>query len=338
MNALLLLLVCEVTAPLGPYARPGVPVPLVVKGETEIVVEGWRYAAEPLTIVHPPVVPCVVRNAAGKELLRLEAVPDKTLLVGVEGAVPPDYAARIPRPDGYDVRAVSIDPTHKVGLGLFDRVVTRDRLQAEPKELKPPARPRRGNIAPAVYDLIPEPAGASGALLAARLIGIAAAIVMAIQILLYGRGLVSARFARWSLGFVAVVGALAGAAGAYSEYTPVFEARIVIRGTPNDFAYRCFGALGPGAEIVPGRSWTPLFYRSAGQPWWTDGTRRMSIPPGVLRLFLDRDPPPSPVPIDAKDGPKGLRALAPPGPGRIRVAPWTGGNPTIAWVMLLPRN
>ena len=77
--------------PLGPYARPGTPVLLRSDGAREVSLDGWRFQLRTgVTWVHPPRVPCVVRDAAGQELVTLAVVPEGMRFVGVVGAVPPD--------------------------------------------------------------------------------------------------------------------------------------------------------------------------------------------------------------------------------------------------------
>jgi len=370
VTAALLLLLLEVTAPLGPYARPGVPVPLIVKNETVLDLEGWKYAAtSPLTLVHPPVVPCTVRDANGKELLRLEAVPEKTLLVGVQGQAPPDYAERIPRAEGWKVIVVpGVDPAaarrHLYSLAVFDRVVFRARSAEEfanPAELVPLAL-RRPNRAPEVYDAIPRSDGPSDALGLARLIGIGAGAVLALQILLAWRGFTSLKVTVLGIGFVALAGALFGVLTVSASYEPIelFRIDVQIRSAPPPdkdgvsrvdatlirLGYACYVARGPGGVAVPERGWTPLFYRAPGDPWWSGPDRKMEIEEGVMRLFLIGSQE-SAAPGEAGDGEAAAdlselaKWLQPPGEWQVSILGWhreKGRSPRTALISFRPRN
>ena len=71
-------------APLGTFARVGVPVLLTTNGEVSIA--GWRWRGDGRVLVYPPQLPTTVQGADGR--LELRAVGEGQLLVGVVGPIP----------------------------------------------------------------------------------------------------------------------------------------------------------------------------------------------------------------------------------------------------------
>lgn len=277
MTGLLLLLIAEVSAPLGPYARPGVPVLLVTKGETELVVEGWRYKAAPWTIVHPPFLPCTVCNAEGKELLRLVPVPTTDEFIGTTGS-------------GGDTRvhieAAKLSKRYWRCLDLFDDVVGEAPIIDEWRRAGGGRGiPRVGNIAPDVYDLVASPQEPSAAWALAKLI-----------ILVTGIALGSLVFLGAHVGLVALVVLLGGAVALLAPGER-FEAAVameieVIYHLPEATRKRVFvahTAVGGGASVTPRPQSVPLFYRAAADPWWESVERSCPLEPGVIRLFLTEE-------------------------------------------------
>jgi hypothetical protein len=297
VSALLLLMLCAVSSPLGPDARPGVPVALVVKGEAEIVVDGWRYPGEPLTVVYPATLPCTVRAADGRELLRLEPVPKDTLLVGLEdGASLPDAPGRLSTP----IRTAGLAAEDWPCLDVFDHViaprsgpaleawvwaggtVTRPGEPADPRVL-PALRP--GNRGRPVYDVMPSPEAESAAARTMRLVVWGAGTVMALQVLLLRRR----RFAAGLVG-VALVGAVVGFVRTRADYDPVLVTRIHVHyegGTWfRERIYTAYAAASPTSFEAPARG-VPVFYRAPGDPWWPAADRRCPLEPGIIRLFVE---------------------------------------------------
>ncbi len=121
--------VAEVSAPLGPYARPGIPLPLHSDEDTTVSVDGWTYRlrANEITYVAPMRAPCSVRDEKGNELLRLEAVPAGFMLAAWIGDGPEDLATRMKGLDDQGVVLVRLKPNKVVlwrAYDLFDRVYT----------------------------------------------------------------------------------------------------------------------------------------------------------------------------------------------------------------------
>lgn len=281
MTGLLLLLLAEVSAPLGPYARPGVPVLLVTKGETELVIEGWRYKAEPLTIVHPPFLPCTVHNAEGKELLRLEQVPPRKL-IGTTGS-------------GFDLEGgpmqVHIEVAMFPGvywrcLDVFDEVVgTAPMIDAWKRAGGDREIPRVGNIAPDVYDLVDMPVGASPAWGTARLVIVVTSVVLGALVLL-----------RAHLGLIALVAVFGAAAGLLApraefdaEVATELEILYHLPGSTRRRVFTAHTAVAGNAHVTPHPQSVPLFYRAAADPWWNGVDRSCALEPGVIRLFLTEE-------------------------------------------------
>jgi hypothetical protein len=322
-------------APLGPYARPGIPVLLRSETPREVWVGEWRFdIGVGVTWVHPPHVPCVVRDREGGELLSLAAVPEDARLVGVVGDVP--------RGLGASVRAVRIRPQglraqHWRALDLFDRIVvtappTGDspwvaaltdwvraggslvapknplplgsglgRVYARLEDAGPvlePRIPRAGNVRPDVYDLVPPPARRSRALRAARWIVVGAGAAFALQILLAALGRMRRRLLLEGLLVVALLGGAVGLVRTRSDYTPVARGRIEVAyiggGVERRRTYMAFVHAGPHAVAPLAGAHTPILYRAGGDPWWVTPASGAPLEAGVTRVFLVEQVRPAP--------------------------------------------
>jgi hypothetical protein len=282
----LLLLLCEVSAPLGPYARPGVPVPLVVdakaRGMTDYLeVDGQRYfLLRPVTLVHPAALPCRVSDASGKELLRLEPVPEGRTLVGTTGAG--DDAADGPLRVQIDLRALGA--LHWPCLDLFDVVEAPGEAIADRWHKAGGGRiPRTGNVLPEVYDGLPAPVPAARVWPTARLFLLAFALVLAAQLLLRAR--------LGPLAAVALAATLLGAVVTRQKYDPLARARIEIvyrpaaSGPARVRMFDALSAVGPGARADAPEGAGPVFYQSGNTGWFRDDGS-YSLEPGVTRLFV----------------------------------------------------
>ena len=182
-----------------------------------------------------------------------------------------------------------------------------------------------------------------------RLVGIAAAAVLAVQVLLAWRGLTSRKATALWIGFVAFAGALMGAVATRAAYSPLelFRIDVEIEATPERrWSYLCYVAHGPDGVVIPETGWTPLFYRAAGDPWWSGPDRKMEIEAGVMRLFLARDPLDE-APAGLEDGlaAADLRELAqrlrPPGDWEVTISGWDRDTVRIrrsARISFRPRN
>jgi hypothetical protein len=322
-----LLLLCAVATaqdppPLGPFARPGVPV--LIDGREEVFLDGWTFELDGLTVIHPPRVPF---RACGHEFREVRA---GKLLVGVAGATV--EAGRGVRIVPVSLRGLQLE--HWRALDLFDRIVVGAGVNAgvearralvhwvraggclvtagwqpfdeclgrfstavsldEALRKAGPVRslliPRPGNVRPDIYTLLPRPTEPSPALAAARWTVLGTAVALAIQLLLAARGLISRRALLLGLGAVALLGALVGLARTRADYEPTAGGRIEVRyrdeGTVRIRSYALFTAVGPGASVTAGPDWTPVLFRAGGDAWWPDGSRHCPLADGVIRVFL----------------------------------------------------
>ncbi|MHC4223081.1 MAG: hypothetical protein ACYSUN_03740 [Planctomycetota bacterium] len=322
-----LLLLCAVAAaeeppPLGPYARPGVPV--LVDGREEVTLDGWTFELDGLTMIHPPRTPF---RACGHEF---REVPAGVLLVGVAGATlePKDGQRIIP----VNLRGLRLQ--HWRALDLFDRIVLGGGAtpSAEARSslvqwvraggclvavgLQPfdqglgqlstaisleealrkagPVRPllisRPGRVRPDIYALLRHPNEPPPALAAARWIVIGTTVALVVQLLLGAYGLISKRALLLGFGAVALLGALVGLVRTRADYEPVARGRVEVRyrdgGTVRIRNYRVFTAVGPGASVRAGPDWAPILFRAGGDAWWPDRSRRCPLGDGVIRVFL----------------------------------------------------
>jgi len=317
----------EPEALLGPYARPGTPVLFRSDTACEVVIDEWRFALEPgVTWVHPPRVPCVVRDREGRELLSLAAVPRDVRLVGVVGDVPPDLGA--------GVRAVRIRPEgmqqeHWRALDLFDRILVTGPIArgarwlpaltewvraggalvaaenplpvgsglgsvhgdlASAGPVREPRIPRPGNVRPDVYELVPPPASRSRALRAARWIVTGAGAALGLQIVLAAFGLLRRRSFLVGVGLVALAGGAVGVVRTGADYTPVARGLIEVAyfggGVERRRSYLVFVHAGQGAVAPVAAAHTPILYRAGGDPWWTTPGRGATLGAGMTRIFL----------------------------------------------------
>jgi len=310
-------------APLGAYARVGVPV--LLKFDGAVTIAGWRWDR---ALVYPTQLPATVEGVGGR--LELRKVRDDQLLVGVVGPIPLpnepgvlfvavaiDEATPWRALDSFDriiwtgasaitpgVRTVLLDwvrmggdlviaprhwpdPPNDLGLGRVHLV--RDITRAPPPRAHPV--PRIGNIAPEVYDAGPGGGRGAPALREARLIYGAITGVCLLLIVGAAGGWLSRKLLLRSGLFVVLLGGGLGAWRTHAAYVPFAEAtmRVIYRPAgESEFVrvrtFRLFKAVGPGAEMLPPPG-TPFFYLRAGEPWWgKDG--RMQVPEGVQRGFF----------------------------------------------------
>ena len=333
MKIVLLLALAGVEAPLGPYARPGVPVLLRSDVPTVVDIDGWTYRVDGTTPVFPPAVPCVVRGEDGRELLRLEDPGDR-VLTGVIGDVPPGVEGAVP------VRPVALAAGGWRALDLFSKVLVTgpvrgdepwfpcvarwvhaggslalpDALRlfpegtglgaaAERLEDLPPLRiPRPTNVRPDIYDLVLPVALASPPLRVARWIVLGAALASAFQILLALRGRLRARTVLAGLGTVALLGAAVGFARTRADFTPVARGRIEISyfggGIERRRTYLVYRHAGPSAVAPRAPDALPVLFGSNRAPWWRGPGEEVPVEEGIIRVFLVeevlRSPPPPP--------------------------------------------
>lgn len=116
------LLLLAVEAPLGPFARPGVPLALRSDATQTLSLDGWpcRVQAGVTSYAAPPRGRCTLRDSSGAEQLRFEEPPGDLLLVGVAGTPPAGFEIE-------GARVVPLDTAHLPDLwrayDLFDRVI-----------------------------------------------------------------------------------------------------------------------------------------------------------------------------------------------------------------------
>jgi hypothetical protein len=115
-------------APLGRYARPGVPIALRAEGPREVTVGGWTFPlATGVSYVFTPTVPCLVRDRAGRQLWSFEAVPHDVFLLGLVGPRPALLEEQLEPAVGRPVQVETLHAEHLVGswraYDLFDLVL-----------------------------------------------------------------------------------------------------------------------------------------------------------------------------------------------------------------------
>jgi len=122
MIALLLLLALAADAPLGPYARPGIPVALRA-APGDYALDGWpvRVGRGGSALAAAPRLPCAFRDAANAELLRFEAPPEGRPLVALVGDAPADFEARLPEAAVVRLARAGL-PLEWRCYDLFDRI------------------------------------------------------------------------------------------------------------------------------------------------------------------------------------------------------------------------
>ena len=257
-----------IEAPLGPYARPGIPLPIRADEAGDGDVGGWPYRfGEGWTVVHVPALPCRIRSG-GSELVMKE-VPEGVRLVGVVGSLPP---VTIPGLLAVEIRLDGAEMKYGRCFDVFDRVVVApDAGLARPAELAlvhwfrsggdlviigpptgetggEPGNPRRARtvqealkLAPQevvfprpdnggreFYDLVRAPQGQEPAAGSARWIVLGASLTMALQILLAARGWIGGRALLSGLMTVALLAGVLSAARPRAEFVPLAVGEFVV--------------------------------------------------------------------------------------------------------------
>ena len=313
--------VAEVTAPLGPWARPGVPVLLVSDTPTVVKIDDWLFRVDGPTLVYPPRVPATVRDAAGKELLYLEEVGEQETLVGVIGDPPAELANAVaisPRAlhaaawralDVFDHLLLTLPAGDEPWVDAVYRWVRAGGSLAGPgaravfaadaglgavadrlDELPPRAIPLPGNIRPDLYAEVAQPAAVSPALRSARWVVLGAAVALALHLLLGARGWIGRRTLLSGLALVAVAAGLLGLLRTGFDYTPVARGRIEILyfggGMERRRVYEIFLPAGPGAATPEGDAGVPILFRNNFVAWWPAAGRGSTLEEGMIRIFL----------------------------------------------------
>ncbi len=356
-----------VEAPLGPYARPGVPVLLRSDAPVTVDLDGWTFRVDGTTPVFPPAVPCVVRGEDGKELLRLEDPGDRPL-TGVLGDVPEGLEGAVP------IRPVALAAGSWRALDLFDRflvtgpvrgdepwfptvaqwvhaggsLVVPDARRLFPEgtglgavaeraeDLPPPRIPRPGNVRPDVYALVKRVADRSPPLHAARWVVLGAALAGALQVLLALRGRLRAATLLLGLGAVALLGAAVGLVRTRADYTPVARGRIEISyfggGAERRRTYLVYRHAGPGAVAPRAPDAAPVLFGGDRAPWWRGLGEEAPVVEGIIRVFLVEEVfrAPAPPPLPGTAVPFDLWALECPRRGDVRVSASTPRAPEAA--------
>lgn len=357
MKLLVVLLLAGVEAPLGPYARPGVPVILRSDTPTVVDLDGWTFRIDGLTPVFPPAVPCVVRGEDGKELLRLED-PGDLPLTGVLGDVPEGLERAVP------IRPVALAAGDWRALDLFDVVLATGPVRGdEPwfptvarwvlaggslvipdarrlfpegtglgaaaeraEDLPLPRIPRPTNVRPDLYELVKPVAAASPPLRAARWIVLGAALASALQVLLALRGRLRAGTILAGLGAVALLGSGIGLVRTRADYTPVARGRIEISyfggGVERRRTYLVYRHAGPSAVAPRAPDALPVLFGSHRAPWWRGLGEEVPVEEGITRIFLVEEvlKAPAPPSLSGTAVPADPWALERPRRGDVRVS------------------
>jgi hypothetical protein len=312
----------EVDAPLGRFARPGVPVLLRSDRPVVVDLEGWTFRVEGVSPVFPPALPCVVR-VDGDEVLRLEEPPRP--LTGVIGDVPPGLG------DAVEIRPVALAAGSWRALDLFDRLLVTGPVRGdEPwfgtvaqwvlsggslaaqrarrlfpegtglgaaaeriEDLPPPLIPAPGNVRPDVYALLRETAKRSPPFRSARWVVLGAALASALQILVAMRGRMRAATLAAGLLAVALAGAAAGLLRTRADYTPVARGRIEVSwwkdGVERVRTYLVYREAGPHASAPRAPEAAPVLFGSNRTPWWRGPGEEAGVGEGITRIFLVED-------------------------------------------------
>jgi len=311
--------------PLGPYARPGVPLPVYSDERTEVDLDGWRSRIEGLGWVHP-----MRLTAEGAGPL---AVPEGRRLVGVWGDLPPELEAEL----AAEALVVGVDlaripPEAWRALDLFDRVYATRRTPRSDALLVAWARaggsvavvgemagaggpatlvtapdaaqlvragfgpgdmsiPRLPAVRPWIYDLIGAPVGGVRALRGARWVMSALCVGFGAQLLLASLGRISARALLVGVTLVSAVACGVGLLRARSDFRPLARGRIEID-IPLDASagvrrrtYEIHVAMIEGAELDREPLWTPVPYRAFSGAWWRPDDGREFLSEGVTRVY-----------------------------------------------------
>jgi len=314
----------DVEAPLGRFARPGVPVLLASGEPKDVVLDGWSFRVDGPTPVFPPRLPCVVEDRDGNELLRLEAAPDR--LVGVVGDAPQalEFGDGVRVVRGLDLEG--LDAAHWRALDHFDRIVKTSpkgsaaldawvraggsvvevgersvetglgryvsgldlaRALRRAGSVRPARIPRPGNVRPDAYDLVGRPAGGGRPLRSARWIVLGVAVACAVLLLLAATGRMEPRLLVAGLAVVAAAGALLGLVRPASEYAPVASGRFEVTYVWNGFArVRAFEvrAFAGPGACAARPAWGAPMLYRAGSPPWADPLKE-----GMVRIFVTEE-------------------------------------------------
>ncbi len=309
--------------PLGPYARPGIPLPVFTTEPTELDLNGWPLEVDGLGWLHPMDLPS---EGPGPR-----AVPEGRRLVGVWGDLPAEVEAELAA--GALVVRVDlgrIPPEAWRALDLFDRLYATRRTPAGDALLLAWAKaggsvaivgelagaagvagvlavpdatqlvrggrdlaiPRPAAARPWLYELLGASKGGMGALGSARRVVGAFAAVLLTQLLLAVAGRISVRGLLAGVALVSAVACVIALLATRSDFRPLARGRIEI-----DFVldgssgvrrrtYEIFAAAVPGAEVVRENLWTPVPYRPFAEAWWRRRDGRELLAEGVTRLYL----------------------------------------------------
>lgn len=359
-RALLLLafatpVLADVQAPLGGYARPGVPVLLRSDRPTVVDLDGWTFRVDGTTPVFPPALPCTIRAEDGSELLRLEDPGDR-VLTGVIGDIPPGLDDAVP------IRPVALASGDWRALDVFDRIlVTLPARGAEPwfpcvaqwvsaggslavaeatrlfpegpglgavaerwEDLPVTRIPRTGNVRPDVYELVGKVAETSRPLRTARWVVLGAAVACALQILVALRGRMRAGLLVLGLVAVSALGAGVGFLRTRADYTSVARGRIEVswfqNGVERRRTYLCYRSAGPGATAPRAPGAAPVLYGANLAPWWGSPGEPLPLGDGVVRILLVEEVrrAPEPPPLPDQEPPAALWAHEQPRRGAVR--------------------
>ncbi|MEE8107388.1 MAG: hypothetical protein V3T86_17775 [Planctomycetota bacterium] len=340
-----------VEAPLGPYARPGVPLALRSTIDVTVSIDGWTYRLRDgeMTYVRVSRTPCAVVDASGAVLLELDAVPENTRLVLLLGAGPDNLAAGLKGADGEPVKAVHVREGDVPGLwnslDLFDRVYLlqesrRDRALekwgrgggdvagggGDPKEVLAragPVRPlrvaRAASARPDLYKDLPPAEVAPDALDQARLVVLGSGIAFGLLILGGALFRVDRRLLLGMGALVGIAGAGLGAVLPERVDRPVAAGRIeevfVLDGHVRRRIYRVAVTLRPGLAPMPGPGEQPVPFLERGGAWWESPGTAGSAEPGMTRIFVTEHVEPAGGPVD----PTGEFRPPTNAPGEIRL-------------------
>ena len=175
-----------------------------------------------------------------------------------------------------------------VGLGRLQSVGGQnDALPARAHPI-----PRLGNVLPEIYDLAPARGVGSPALDQLRLVFFGMALVLLLGLLGGAGGWIGRRvFFSLTLAVVLTAAGL-GTWLTRQSFEPVAEAILEVTyfsAEKSEYSrarvFRIFRATGDGATL-PSQDGAPLFYRAAGDPWWTELDGAIAFDEGVSRAFM----------------------------------------------------
>jgi len=312
----------SVEAPLGPYARPGVPLALRSTTDVTVLIDGWTYRLRDgeTTYVRVSRAPCAVVDRSGAVLLRLDAVPDDTRLVLLLGAGPDNLAASLAGTSGEAVESVHVRagnlPKLWNAFDLFDRVyLLQDSRRTnaletwghgggdlaggggDPAEVlaragpvRPLRVPRAASARPDLYDDLPRAEIAPDALHQARLVVLGSGLAFALLVAAGAWFRVDRRLLLGMGVLVGVAGVGLGAVLPEQSDRAVAAGRIeevfVLDGHVRRRIYRVAVTLRPGLAPKAGPSEQPVPYLERGGAWWRSPGVAGPAEPGMTRIFL----------------------------------------------------